>query len=137
MIELNTGPSCFCVLQIYVCGGNNGTEFLQTVECYDPDTNQWTVLAPMTTRRKGLSVVAYANQIYAVSVSSGLYLSDSQFFFINHSHIYPHISVYCCRAISSLISYLSHRLEDLMERSISAALRLTTRTLTTGGRWPR
>lgn len=59
---------CFCVVQIYICGGFDGTWCLQTAECYNPETEQWTTIAEMTSRRRGVAVIAYRNQIYAVSI---------------------------------------------------------------------
>ncbi|EYC19505.1 hypothetical protein Y032_0024g901 [Ancylostoma ceylanicum] len=46
---------------------SNGSECLNTVECYDPTVNRWFSIAPMKVARKGLSVVAYDNVIYAIS----------------------------------------------------------------------
>lgn len=59
--------------QIYICGGFNGEESLQTGECYDPETNQWTMIASMGTHRSGLGVVAYVGHIYVVSAGSNTF----------------------------------------------------------------
>lgn len=59
--------------QIYICGGFDGDESLQTGEFYDPETNQWTLIASMGTHRSGLGVVAYVGHIYAVSVSGSTF----------------------------------------------------------------
>jgi hypothetical protein len=32
--------------KIYVAGGFNNTGFLDSVEVYDPETNQWTYISP-------------------------------------------------------------------------------------------
>lgn len=56
--------------QIYICGGFNGEESLQTGECYNPETNQWTMIASMSTHRCGLGVVAYVGHVYVVSAGS-------------------------------------------------------------------
>lgn len=41
-------------------GGYDGQNFLNTVECYDPSSNQWCILNPMTCRRsKCISLPAY------------------------------------------------------------------------------
>lgn len=61
--------------QIYICGGFNGEQSLQTGECYDPKTNQWTMIASMDTRRAGLGVVAYVGHIYVVSADSNVFSS--------------------------------------------------------------
>lgn len=70
--SLNLSPS-----QIYICGGYDGEESVQTGEFYDPETNQWTMIASMGTQRSGHGVVAYVGHIYAVSVSG------STFWFLN------------------------------------------------------
>ena len=36
------------------------------VECYDPKTNRWTMVPPMSTRRKHLGCAVFNNMIYAV-----------------------------------------------------------------------
>lgn len=59
--------------QIYICGGFNGEESLQTGECYDPETNQWTMIASMGTHRSGLGVVAYVGHVYVVSAGSNTF----------------------------------------------------------------
>uniref|UniRef100_A0A3B5BAH4 Kelch-like protein 10 n=1 Tax=Stegastes partitus TaxID=144197 RepID=A0A3B5BAH4_9TELE len=55
--------------QVYICGGlggpGPGAGPLQTAECYNPETNQWTAIEPMETRRYAAGVIAYNNQIYA------------------------------------------------------------------------
>lgn len=55
-------------LQVYICGGFNGAECLSTAECYNPVTNQWTLIAPMGSRRSGIGVITYANHVFAVSI---------------------------------------------------------------------
>ena len=37
--------------KLIVTGGHDGSSTLSSVEQYDPDTNQWTALAPMSTKR--------------------------------------------------------------------------------------
>ena len=52
--------------QVYICGGFNGNECSMTAEVYNTTTNQWTLIAPMTSRRSGVGVIAYGNKVYAV-----------------------------------------------------------------------
>lgn len=33
---------------------------------YDPETNQWTIIAPMRSRRSGVSCIAYHNHVYVI-----------------------------------------------------------------------
>lgn len=53
--------------QVYICGGFNGNECLSTAEVYNAESNQWTVIAPMRSRRSGIGVTAYGEHVYAVS----------------------------------------------------------------------
>lgn len=55
--------------QVYICGGFNGNECLFTAEVYNTESNQWTVIAPMRSRRSGIGVIAYGEHVYAVSLS--------------------------------------------------------------------
>ncbi len=55
--------------RIYICGGFNGQECMNSAEYFDPKTNQWTIIAPMRNRRSGIGVIAYHNSIYALFVS--------------------------------------------------------------------
>lgn len=61
-----THRPCFS-LQVYICGGFNGNECLQSAEYYNPETNQWTMITDMNSRRSGIGVIAYADHVYAVS----------------------------------------------------------------------
>lgn len=52
-------------------GGFNGQESLSSTECYDPSTNQWTLVKPMRDRRSGVGVVAHCGLIYAAGGFNG------------------------------------------------------------------
>ena len=62
----------FSGVQVYVCGGFNGTECLFNAESYCPKTNQWTPIAPMSRRRSGVGVIAYKEHLYAVSYTHNM-----------------------------------------------------------------
>lgn len=64
--------------QVYICGGFNGNECLITAEVYDATTNQWTFIAPMRSRRSGVGVIAYGNEVYAVREKWYLYHTITQ-----------------------------------------------------------
>ncbi|KHJ76887.1 kelch repeat protein, partial [Oesophagostomum dentatum] len=53
--------------KIYVCGGSNGNEDLDTVECFDPCMNCWFSMPSMKVVRKNLSVLAYDSAVYAIA----------------------------------------------------------------------
>ncbi|KAF7486146.1 Hypothetical predicted protein [Marmota monax] len=58
-------------MQVYICGGFNGNECLFTAEVYNTESNQWTVIAPMRSRRSGIGVIAYGEHVYAVGGFDG------------------------------------------------------------------
>lgn len=41
---------------------------MNSAEYFDPKTNQWTIIAPMRSKRSGIGVIAYHNSIYALFV---------------------------------------------------------------------
>ena len=53
---------------LYAIGGSDGQCPLNTVERYDPKKNCWTLMAPMSTRRKHLGCAVFNNMIYAGKV---------------------------------------------------------------------
>ena len=58
--------------RIYIAGGFNGQECLNSAESYDPVSNQWTMLTPMLYRRSGVGIIAYDNSVFAVGGFDGL-----------------------------------------------------------------
>lgn len=59
--------------KIYVTGGFNGQECMNTVECYDPKTNVWTHVTPMQTSRSGVSCIAYHERLYVIGGFNGIF----------------------------------------------------------------
>lgn len=55
--------------KIYLIGGYQGQQALATGECYDPDTNQWTPIAPMAQARAAFGICHLKGFIYVVSGS--------------------------------------------------------------------
>jgi N-acetylneuraminic acid mutarotase len=55
---------------LYVVGGYDGTNALNTAEKYNPATNTWTPIAPMSAPRMGLGVGVVNGILYAVGGSS-------------------------------------------------------------------
>eukprot|EP01048_Picozoa_sp_COSAG05_P041496 COSAG05_NODE_21874_length_268_cov_1.656805_1_plen_60_part_10 len=52
---------------IYAVGGEDeNSNTLTTAERYDPDSNSWTPIASMGTRREDLGLTALNNNLYAV-----------------------------------------------------------------------
>lgn len=66
--------ACTAVLErkIYICGGFNGQECLQTCEVFDADKNEWNHIAPMRSRRSGVGVAALGDHIYAIGGFNGI-----------------------------------------------------------------
>ena len=52
--------------KIYAVGGHNGSEHLNTVECFDPAIGKWQLCQPMATCRRGMSVGILKGMLYAV-----------------------------------------------------------------------
>lgn len=50
---------------IYAIGGYDGHNRLNTVERYNPKTNQWTVITPMNMQRSDASACVLKGKIYA------------------------------------------------------------------------
>jgi hypothetical protein len=50
---------------IYVAGGYNGKEYLDTVESYDIELSKWLYCPSMNVRRSALGLVAYGGCLYA------------------------------------------------------------------------
>lgn len=55
-----------CLLngKIYAMGGNNGNTTLHTCEVYDPERNQWSLIAKMSRRRSEADACAFDGRIY-------------------------------------------------------------------------
>lgn len=60
--------------KIYITGGFNGHECLNSAEVYDPDTNQWSMIAPMRSRRSGVSCISYHSHVYVIGNSRNFQL---------------------------------------------------------------
>ena len=57
---------------IYVAGGFNGSIYLDTVESYNPDTDEWTYMSRMSRVRSGISMLAYDDRyLYVVGGFNG------------------------------------------------------------------
>lgn len=50
----------------YAIGGHDGSNHLNTAECFDPSTNMWHNVASMESRRRGIAVGTLIGAIYAV-----------------------------------------------------------------------
>lgn len=56
--------------KIYVMGGQTGKETTNSVECYDPDKNTWTMVAPMIEARSGAQAVVSVGFLYVLGGST-------------------------------------------------------------------
>ena len=63
---------------IYVVGGFNGNDCLGDMECYKPETDQWTILSQLSEVRSGVSMVAQDGQLYVVGGFNGVTRMDSR-----------------------------------------------------------
>lgn len=58
--------ACLFGDRLVTVGGYDGSNYLHTVEQYDPFTNEWTTLAPLITGRAGACVVSVTNVLNRV-----------------------------------------------------------------------
>ena len=56
---------------IYAIGGSNVYERLNSAERYEPDTNQWTLIAPMHEHRNDASATALHGKVGGTRDSDG------------------------------------------------------------------
>ncbi|XP_006634715.1 influenza virus NS1A-binding protein homolog A [Lepisosteus oculatus] len=57
--------------RLIAAGGYNREECLRTVECYDPDKDSWTFIAPMRTPRARFQMAVLMGQLYVMGGSNG------------------------------------------------------------------
>lgn len=62
---------CMFLGKLYVAGGFDGQSCLFSAEVYDPSADQWSVLAPMSIRRSGVSLVSCHDKVYAIGGYDG------------------------------------------------------------------
>jgi len=53
-------------LSRYACGGYDGSQFLRSVEKYNPETDEWVSVASMNVKRSRVALVANCSKLYAV-----------------------------------------------------------------------
>jgi len=58
--------------KIYIVGGFNGQEVLDSAEVFDVETSQWTNIDSMISPRSGVSLVAFRDSLYALGGFSGV-----------------------------------------------------------------
>lgn len=57
--------------KIYITGGFNGQECMNSAEMYDPELNQWFMIPPMRSRRSGVSCIGYHGCLYVIGKKIG------------------------------------------------------------------
>lgn len=59
--------------RLFAVGGYDGVarQCLNSVECYDPEADEWSMVEPMTQRRSGAAVAVLENMVYAVGGHNG------------------------------------------------------------------
>lgn len=58
--------------RLYVCGGYDGATSLNTVECYNPEKDTWTLVPSMMKHRSAGGVLALDGYLYAIGGHDGL-----------------------------------------------------------------
>lgn len=66
--------SLYLTEKIYITGGFDGHDCINTAEVYDPNTNQWTMITAMRSRRSGVSCISYHGCVYVIGINSHLLL---------------------------------------------------------------
>ncbi len=100
---------------IYAIGGFSGYGRLKTVERYDTNTNQWTLMAPMNERRSDASATSQQGKVSTCTHDSTLY-SENQYCRKQYLCVFV-------RFISVVV---------LLESSVSSQLRALTLKWTSG-----
>jgi len=59
--------------KIYITGGFDGHDCMNTAEVYDPSTNQWTMITAMRSRRSGVSCISYHGCVYVIGIKTCTY----------------------------------------------------------------
>lgn len=57
---------------IYAIGGFSARTYLNTVECYKPETNRWTMVAPMHAKRCGASATTLNGKVSKAEISEAI-----------------------------------------------------------------
>lgn len=59
--------------RLYAVGGYDGVarQCLNSVECYDSETDEWSPVEAMTQRRSGAAVAVLENLVYAIGGHNG------------------------------------------------------------------
>lgn len=83
---------------IYVVGGYNGSQQLDTVERYDPETDKWHFCQHMSIARSALSLAVIDHKVYAIGQYPSLILG-----FIS-SNLYNSFIIACL--FSSVLKFL-------------------------------
>lgn len=60
-----------CTTDLFFAGGYDGSQRLNSIECYDPSTKKWTSLSPMHTRRSAVGCATMDGKIYVVGGYDG------------------------------------------------------------------
>lgn len=59
--QLGRNQAGVCAMngKVYVVGGCDAWNCLNTVECYDPETNSWSFIKPIITPRRGCGLTHF------------------------------------------------------------------------------
>ena len=74
--------------RLYAIGGYDASSRLNTVECFDPSTAQWSVMTPMLQRRGLAGATTLAGIIYAKSSGTDIIVMTGASI-ISNNIIYP------------------------------------------------
>lgn len=107
--------------RIYITGGFNGTECMNSVEMYDSDTNQWSLITPMRSRRSGVSCITYHGCLFVIG--EGVVSPFSSFTFSGIHTIHTFSECHLTLALSTPPPFaLLHQYPLLLQAASTASL---------------
>ena len=66
--------------RLYVIGGFDGHDYLKDVECYDPQTNTWTLMQPLNRARSAACVTIMNGRLFVLGGFNGQFLDSVEVF---------------------------------------------------------
>jgi N-acetylneuraminic acid mutarotase len=65
---------------LYVIGGFDGFDYLKDVECYNPQTDTWTVIPSLNRARSAASVTVMKERLFVLGGFNGQFLDSVEVF---------------------------------------------------------
>ncbi|XP_075261820.1 uncharacterized protein LOC142353456 isoform X2 [Convolutriloba macropyga] len=95
---------------IYAVGGHDGTSYLNSVECYDPSSKKWSIVANMNCPRRYVAVCAYNGLLYVAGGYSGITVLNSVEVYDPDTNCWRYVSPMNCRRRHVSMALLNNKL---------------------------